>query len=143
MRKLINLFKSHYIKQKEKPSRKLTEEEKQKVISVVDNLILLDFPDEQTEYDVLMKQKREEFKLHILKDDDPYQIEALLNLCDEYLEGDMLTGLAFIIMYDMWLNKSPVWPVGKNPEWEEWEKLKRKKVDPKKTMTDTTVKKQP
>jgi hypothetical protein len=31
-------------------------------------------------------------------------------------------------MYDMWLNKSTCWPVGNNPEWDEWEKLKEKKV---------------
>jgi len=28
------------------------------------------------------------------------------------------------VMWDMWLNKSAVWPVGHNPEWDEWEKLK-------------------
>ena len=132
---LMNLFKPNYSKQREKPLRKLTEEERQKVISVVNNLILLDLPDEETEYDVLMRQKLEEFKLLILKDDEPYQIEALLSVCDEYLKGDMLAGLAFVMMYDVWLNKSPVWPVGKNPEWEEWEKLKSKKVNSKKTIT--------
>jgi len=113
--------------------RKLTEEEKQKVVFVVNDLLSEDFPEEPTEYDVLMKQKLEEFTNFLLKDDVPSEIEHLLEMCEEYINGDRNSstfGLCFglAISYDMWLNNSPVWPVSYNPEWDEWEKLKTKKA---------------
>jgi uncharacterized protein (UPF0305 family) len=90
-----------------------------------------------TEYDILMKQKEEEFKNHLLEDNEPSQIEALLKMCDEYIKDketheNPFSAFGFIVMYDMWLNKSPIWPVLFNPEWEEWDKLKDKKVKWKK-----------
>jgi hypothetical protein len=107
--------------------RKLTEEEKQKVNSVVKDILFEELPEEPTEYDVLMKQKREEYIQSLLKDNEPSQINDLLEMCDGYLDNTM-AGFGFIVGYDMWLNKSAVWPVNHNPEWEEWNKLKSKKV---------------
>ena len=75
-----------------------------------------------------MKQKLEEFSAIYLKDDEPSQIEALLEMCDKHIEGEGVSGLGLIMMYDMWINGSAVWPVLHNPKWKEWEKLKKKKV---------------
>jgi hypothetical protein len=121
--------------------QKLTEEQKQKVIYVFNDFASLYFSDENpnskyiTEYDILMKQKEEEFKNYLLEDNEPHQIESLLEMCDEYIEEKnnpdkkfFGTEFGLIMMYDMWLNKSSMWPVGHNPEWKEWEKLKKKKV---------------
>lgn len=38
-------------------------------------------------------------------------------------------GFGLVMKFDMWLNDSLAWPVGYNPEWEEWDKLKEKKVE--------------
>lgn len=123
--------------------QKLTEEEKQKVIYVLDDFFS-ESSDESsdseyiTEYDILMEQKNEEFKNFLLEDNTPEQIEALLELCDKYIKERKetkeypLTAFAFTIMYDMWLNKSGIWPVPFNPEWENWKKLRDKKVKRKK-----------
>ena len=61
-------------------------------------------------------------------------------MCDQYIHEkehpeDIKFGVefAFIMMYDMWLNKSAAWPVMRNPEWEKWNKLKEIKVR-KKTL---------
>ena len=109
--------------------RKLTEEEKQKIIFVMKDLFSDDIPEEPTEYDVLMKQKLEEFTAIYLKDDEPSQIESLLEMCDEHIKGEGFSELGFIISYDMWINESAVWPTVPNPKWKEWEKLKKKKVN--------------
>jgi hypothetical protein len=113
-------------------ARELTDEEKQKVIFVVSDIIQMDMPEEPTEYDVFMRQKTEEFISCLLQKDDPEEIDALLEMCEEYIKenGQSLYALGLIMMYDMWLNKSCVWPVMHNPEWAEWEKLKEKKVNP-------------
>jgi hypothetical protein len=129
----------------EKPVlKKLTEEQKQKIINVMNDFSAIYFPDDSaeseyiTEYDILMKEKKEEFKLDLLKDDEPSQIDALMEMCEGYLEEKKnpkeigLSVFGFIMMYDMWLNKSAVWPVRYNPEWEKWNKLKEKKVKRKK-----------
>jgi hypothetical protein len=122
-----------------KTLKKLTEEQKQEITSVL-NEIFPPFSSEDssdseyvTEYDILMEQKREAFKLQLLEDDEPLQIDALLEMCEGYLkakdDGNTFPAVfAFTIMYDMWLNKSAVWPVMHNPEWEEWKKLKDIKV---------------
>ena len=126
----------------EKMVRKLTEEEKQKIMNVIDDFsaeyFIDEFPESEyiTEYDVLMKEKEEEWKLSLLKDNEPSQIEALLEICEQYIEekkNPKSFGIEFglIMMYDMWLNKSNVWPVMHNPEWEEWNKLKEKKIERK------------
>ena len=119
--------------------RKLTEEEKQKITYVLNDIFNEDLPDESsedeytTEYDILMKKKEEEFKLSLLQDNDSHQIEVLLDLCEKYIkrkaEPDGVTfsvEFTFLVIYDMWLNKSPGWPVMHNPEWENWNKLKEK-----------------
>jgi len=108
--------------------RKLTDEEKQKVLLVVNDLIPQNMPEELTEYDVLMEQKRQEFISLLLRDNEHSEIEALLNMCEKYIHGDTFNTLGLIMKYDMWINNSAVWPVMHNPEWEEWEKLKEKKV---------------
>jgi predicted house-cleaning noncanonical NTP pyrophosphatase (MazG superfamily) len=108
--------------------RKLTEEEKQKIIFVINDLLSDDIPEEPTEYDVLMKQKLEEFTAVYLKDNEPSQIEALLEICDNHIKGENFSCFGLIMAYDMWINESAVWPVMHNPKWKEWEKLKKKKV---------------
>jgi hypothetical protein len=133
--KIVSICNLYFLEEfmKNKALRKLNDEEKQKVTFVLNDLLSEDIPEEQTEYDVLMKQKLEEFISSCLKDDEPEQIEALLEMCENHLnenkngEGSF-SGFGLIVMYDMWLNKSGVWPVGYNPEWEEWNKLKEKKV---------------
>jgi len=109
--------------------RKLTEEEKQKIIFVINDLLSDDIPKEPTEYDVLMKQKLEEFTAIYLKDDEPSRIESLLEICDDHIKGESFSSLGLIMAYDMWINESPVFPTVPNPKWEEWEKLKKKKVN--------------
>ncbi|GBU28958.1 hypothetical protein R84B8_02520 [Treponema sp. R8-4-B8] len=125
-----------------KELQKLTEEQKKKIMDVLNDFSSVYFVDESpeseyiTEYDILMKQKEEEWKLHFLEDNKPSEIEAILKMCDMYMEdeknGNSLNNFGaefgFIMNFDMWLNNSLAWPVMYNPEWEEWEKLKEKKV---------------
>jgi len=137
--------KKHTKKIKKEPKRelqKLTEEQKKKIMDVLDDFSSIyfveEFPDAEyiTEYDILMKQKEEEWKLHFLEDNTPSSIEALLEMCDEYMENKknpkpnerFSVDFSFIVNYDMWLNNSAIWPVMHNPEWEKWEKLKEIKV---------------
>ena len=121
---------------------KLTEEQKLKISSVLDDFSSIyfvdEFPDAEyiTEYDILMKQKEEEWKLHYLQDNTSSEIDAILELCDKYMEnkknpksiGSFLVEFSFIVNYDIWLNESCGWPVMHNPKWKEWEKLKKIKV---------------
>jgi hypothetical protein len=120
--------------------RKLTEEEKQKVNIVLDDFFAeyspedLSNPEYTTEYDILMKQKEYDFRLHLLKDNEPSQIDSLMEMCAGYLKDkenpEKFFGADFglIIQYDMWLNQCSFWPTH-NPElWAEWDKLKNKKV---------------
>jgi hypothetical protein len=95
---------------------------------VVNALLSEDLPEEPTEYDVLMKQKLEEFTSELLQKEEPAQVKADLKMCKEYIHGEPFAGFGLIVWYDMWLNESPGWPVMHNPKWEEWEKLKAKKV---------------
>jgi hypothetical protein len=122
-----------------KELQKLTEEQKQKILYVFHDFSSKYFSDENpdaeyiTEYDILMKQKEEEFKNYLLEENEASQIEALLEMCDKYIKEmeigeEPFSAFGFIIMYDMWLNKSPIWPVPFNPEWEKWNKLKDKKI---------------
>ena len=106
--------------------RKLTEEEKQRIAYVVNDLLAEDLPETPNKYDLFMKEKLDEFTSLLLQDNIVSEIEALLELCEDYIrdEGNSFGGLGLIMMYDMWLNKSSVWPVPYNPEWEEWDKLK-------------------
>ena len=109
--------------------RKLTEEEKQKIIFVINDLLSDDIPEEPTEYDVLMKQKLEKFTASFLQEIEPSQIEEHMEMCDEYIKGEGLsTAFVLTMAYDMWINESAVWPTAPNPKWKEWEKLKKKKV---------------
>lgn len=140
-----NPVEKHTEKIKKEPKRelqKLTEEQKKKIMDVLEDFSSIyfadEFPDAEyiTEYDILMKRKEEEWKLHFLEDNTPSSIEALLELCDEYMENknnpksisSFSVDFSFIVNYDMWLNNSGVWPVMHNPEWEKWEKLKEIKV---------------
>ena len=127
------------LNESKKELQKLTEEQKQKILSVLDDFSSIYFVDESpdaeytTEYDILMKRKEEEWKLHFLEDNIPSEIDALLKMCDEYEEEKKtpkIFGVEFglIMNYDMWLNNSSVWPVMHNPEWKKWEKLKKRKI---------------
>ena len=125
--------------------RKLTKEEKKNIIFVINDLLAEKMPKEATEYDVLMQKKLKEFTLHLLKPDEIYKVEVLLDMCNEYISSKKsgnpkgcVGGLGIIIMYDMWLNKSGSWPVMGNPEWKEWEKLKEKKIIKKKGVRRTS-----
>jgi hypothetical protein len=115
--------------------RSLTGEERQKVMSVARDFLSddLHLPAEATEYDVLMKQKAEEFIEFLLKDDEPGEITLLMEICDDHNDKaneERSAGADFqlAMLYDMWLNKSIFWPVRNNPEWAEWEKLKKIKA---------------
>jgi hypothetical protein len=111
--------------------RKLTEEEKQKSLYVINDFFAIYFPDKSpdseyiTEYDILMKKKEEEYKLRLLRDNTPSEIDALMESCDNYIKEKNepnetgFTAFSFIMTYDMWLNKYHGWPVMHNPEWEE------------------------
>jgi hypothetical protein len=125
----------------EESLRKLTEDEKQKVISVLNDFFSEYFHEEPcksgyiTEYDVLMKEKEEEFKLRFLEDNESSEIDIILKMCDEYLEEKenpqkKVFGAAFglIMQYDMWLNECPFWPTNNPKLWKKWERLKKKKV---------------
>ena len=80
------------------------------------------------------KKKEEEYKQLLLEDSDPSTIDALLELCEDYIKEkndptiNGSTDFIFVMMYDMWINNSHVWPVKHNLEWEKWDKLKDKKV---------------
>ena len=115
-----------------KKTLKLTEEQKQKIISVLNDL-LFDIPEEPvdpeyiTEYDMLMEKKEEEFKLRFLQDDYPDR-ETLIEVCDDYLNGNTWSGFGLVMLYDMWINECPFWPTN-NPElWNKWEGLKKIKI---------------
>ena len=116
--------------------RKLTNEEKQKVIFVVNDLFSEDIPEELTEYDLLMKQKLDEFTLKLLKDDEPSQIDSLLEMCEEYItekknEEASFSAFGLLIMYDMWINECSFWPTNNPKLWKEWDELKKRKVKTK------------
>jgi len=112
--------------------RKPTEEEKEKIAFVVNDFLaeVYKLPEEPTEYDVLIRKKVDEFKESLFEEDEPYQVEALVELSNSYIDtnGGGLDKLVWTAMFDMWVNKSPVWPVPPNPEWKEWEKLKEIKA---------------
>jgi hypothetical protein len=124
--------------------QKLTEEQKEKIISVVDEVLFSEpeepcDPEYVTEYDVLMKKKEEEFKLHLLKDDDSSNIESLIEFCDAYLEekkdpenedftSKFASKFTLIMMYDMWINECSFWPTNNPKLWKKWDKLKKIKV---------------
>jgi hypothetical protein len=99
----------------------LTEEQRKLVTSVLDDMYGDDGVfDKDTE-------KWEEFKEMVLQDDDPGEIESLMDLCQKYVEekkkgGATFADFAFIMLYDMWINKSSVWPVRFNPEWKKKDK---------------------
>jgi len=119
--------------------RKLTNEEKQKVNYVLNDFFdgIQEYPSDPkyiTEYDILMEQKDNEFKLLFLKDNEPSKIDVIMDFCDQYIEEkknpETLFGVEFglIVKYDMWINECSFWPTN-NPElWEKWNKLKKKKV---------------
>ena len=119
---------------------KLTEEQKEKIIGVLDEVLFNDKEEPSdseyiTEYDILMKNKEKEFKILMTKDDEHSNIESIIDMCDEYLKEkknsqDKIFGIEFglIMKYDMWINECSCWPTN-NPElWEEWNKLKAIKV---------------
>ena len=113
--------------------RKLTKEEEQKVIFVVNDLFSEEFPEDPTEYDVLMKEKLDKFTLMLLNYDDPSEVDGLLETCEEYIDGmkngtATFAGFGLIMMYDMWINECSFWPTNNPKLWKEWEKLKKKKV---------------
>ena len=121
--------------------RKLTDDERAKVTYVLDHFIktyLIEEPEDLdyiTEFDILMKKKKEYFKLRFLKDEIPSEINSLIERCDEYMEEEKNpnnksfgAAFGFIMQYDMWINKCPFWPTN-NPElWKRWDKLKKIKV---------------
>jgi hypothetical protein len=98
--------------------RKLTDEEKQKVIYFVNDVLpasLIDNPAAPTAEDIAMKQKIEEFTTHLLKENEPQEIESLLDLCNTYTEDKKTkkpfsADFALIVLFDMWYNKTPIWP---------------------------------
>ena len=112
--------------------RKLTEEEKKKITLVFNDMFFKDFPDEPTEFDNLWKQSLEEFIAIIYpEEDEPSEIENLLEMCEKYINGDKISTLnfqlGFAMAYDLWSrNESPTFPTRPNPKWEKWEKLKDK-----------------
>jgi len=123
----------------EESMRELTEEERRKILFVMNDFFEKYVPEESsdsmyiTEYDILMKEKNEAFKMDFLKDNYPSEIDSLMEICENYIkeengEGFPTTSLVLIMMYDMWVNESRVWPVMYNPKWDEWDKLKKKKV---------------
>lgn len=103
----------------DKTIRSLTEEEKQKVIFVIDDFFNKEIPDVPAEYtDLYMVENTEEFKSYLMEDTEPEQIEALMEILDDYINnrdlknsGSIASSLSLCVMYDMWVNKSAVWPV--------------------------------
>jgi hypothetical protein len=69
--------------------QELTEEQKQKILKVLNNIFSEYHTEESsdseyiTEYDILMKQKEEEFKLYCLQNNN---ITSLIKICDTILE---------------------------------------------------------
>jgi hypothetical protein len=117
--------------------QKLTEEQKVKIIDFLNEVLFNEEeepsdPEYITEYDILMKNKEEEFKLYILNSPN---IESVIEMCDKHLEEkknpqDKSFGSEFglIMLYDMWINECSFWPTN-NPElWDKWEKLKKIRV---------------
>ena len=78
-----------------------------------------------------MKHKHEEFILELCKDNESDQIDAILEMCDDYISDDSFAGSGFglIVMYDMWINECGFWPTNNPKLWKEWKKLKRKKIN--------------
>ena len=116
----------------QKELRKLTELEKQKIKYVINDLLYEDILEEPTEYDVLMRKKNIEFSNDLCKDNDPYEIEGLMEMCNEYINDNVSfagSGFGIIVMYDMWINECSFWPTNNPKLWKEWDKLKKKKVN--------------
>lgn len=106
----------------------LTEEQKQKITIFLDKF----FSDDEltdneyiTEYDILMEQKNNEFKMILLRD----HTETLIEICCKEKNSDTIGAeLGLIMAYDMWINESSTFPTYNPKLWEKWEKLKKIKV---------------
>jgi hypothetical protein len=89
---------------------KLTDEQYRLASSVLDDM----HGDDKT-FDN-STEKWEEFKDMVLQDGTASDIQSLVELCQQY-KDDMATkgktgvDFAFIMLYDMWIHKSSIWPV--------------------------------
>ena len=95
---------------------KLTEEQRIIVLTALESM----YGDEEGKIFDTDTLKWKEFKESLLSDDDPGQIKALMSLCQDLQKEESFAEFGFIVMYDMWLNKSPIWPVPYNPMWKWW-----------------------
>jgi hypothetical protein len=94
-------------------TKKLTAEQRAKVESVLDDMrkdggVFSPLDSKEDRWD--------EFVAHLLRDQSADAIENLMDSCDYYFsekeKGETFgTELSWIIMYDMWLNNSAVWPI--------------------------------
>jgi hypothetical protein len=90
----------------------LTAEEKSLVLSVLDDM----YGDDKI-FDTRTKDWVE-FKKYLLKDADAGGNEMLIELRKKYKRGKDYSEFSFIVLYDMWMNKSNIFPVPYNPEWD-------------------------
>ena len=122
--------------------QKLTEDQKLTVLNVLDEFFMEFFPDlkkeskDLTEYDLLMKRKKEKFKKFLVQDDEPDQLNYIMEVCENIQEemnipdnNDFSSRFSLLIMYEMWLNECSFWPVSNPDLWKKWEKLKKIKVE--------------
>ena len=81
--------------------QKLTNEQKQKIIRLLDAVPSKYFLDENPEYVIWMKQIAEEYnylKDDLLKDSTPSEIKMLLEICDDYMTTERTcSGLDFLL----------------------------------------------
>jgi hypothetical protein len=81
-----------------KKKRQLTEEERNKILCAFHYL-----EDESS-------NEFEKFKKHLLRDNYPLEIEAIVEICEKVTDETSPSAiLVFGIMYDMWANKTNVW----------------------------------
>ena len=95
---------------------KLTEEQRMIIITALESI----YGDEEGKIFDTDTYKWNEFKELLLGDNEPEQIEELIGMCEDLLKEEPLIGFGFIVMYDMWINKSIIWPVPYNPMWKWW-----------------------
>ena len=92
---------------------KPTEEQCMIVITALENM----YGDEEGKFFDTDTYKWKEFKEFLPGDSESEQIEALIGMCEDLIKEESFGGFCFIVMYDMWINKSIIWPVPYNPMW--------------------------
>jgi hypothetical protein len=67
-----------------KKTRKMTEEEKQKIKCALDEYFSKYYP--YNNYDPVKEKDEKEFRSYLIEDDTPSEIKSLVKMCEDYIE---------------------------------------------------------